>query len=148
MKTIIIKLLLLIPLVGLSQTDLALSKPYTKALELQNGIRSWYNAPPLILDPKLELEAQMWAEFMAKNDRFESSSYRINQGESIYWTLLSNNIADPYYDATIGWILDVTKENQSPFLQMIYPRSNAVGFGKAESDKFLYIVAVYDKIYQ
>jgi hypothetical protein len=140
--------ILLFPLLGFSQADLGLINSYAKALELQNGVRTWYEAAPLIINPALEIEAQLWADQMAGSDTFENSPYDSLQGESIYWTLLSNNIADPYYDATIGWILDVTKENKSPFLQMIYPNATSVGFGRAESKNAVYIVAKYDKLYE
>lgn len=120
---------------------------HSEALNFQNSIRSYYDLSPLEYDVDLSNEAQKWAEYLALTDAFEVSDD--NYGENIfaidpeYYFLKGNNI---YLEASINWVLD--SEDEVTLNQIKFDEARLVGFGKAHSKRYIYVVAKYDKLYE
>lgn len=117
---------------------------YGKAVKFQNTVRSYYNIQTLSLDRKLKKEAQAWANYIAAQDELliSTDSY----GETLYRfdknsTLGSRNY---YLDAAVAWI---EASNTPEYYQSLCYGCTEVGFGMAESDSYIYVVAKYDKLY-
>ena len=139
MKKIII--LLFIPIISFSQTY------YDSALNFQNEIRNYYDLKPLEYDSNLSLYAQEWADYIAETDDFKVSDDDF--GESIFSIqkiyCYSRN-KNPYLEASINWIIDTDDSNT--LNQILYEDIKRVGFGVAENQEYIYVVAKYDKLYK
>lgn len=139
MKNLI--LTLLIPILSYGQTY------YDNALNFQNTIRSYYDAPMLNYDNDLSLAAQEWADYMADTDSFTVSTD--NYGENIYYidrAYIRANSKDAILEASLNWILDTT--DYSTLNQIIYPEATRVGFGISENEESIFVVAKYNKLYR
>ena len=120
---------------------------YDNALQFQNTVRSYYDAPLLSYNNDLALEAQAWAEYLAETDTFTVSSD--NYGENIFYIdrIYANvNKKDVLLEATLNWIIDT--DDWSTFNQIIYPEATNIGFGVAENNESIYVVAKYNKLYK
>jgi len=120
---------------------------YDNALQFQNTVRSYYDAPLLSYNNDLALEAQAWAEYLAETDTFTVSSD--NYGENIFYIdrIYANvNKKDVLLEATLNWIIDT--DDWSTFNQIIYPEATNIGFGVAENNESIYVVAKYNKLYE
>jgi len=120
---------------------------YDNALQFQNTVRSYYDAPLLSYNNDLALEAQAWAEYLAETDTFAVSSD--NYGENIFYIdrIYANvNKKDVLLEATLNWIIDT--DDWSTFNQIIYPEATNIGFGVAENNESIYVVAKYNKLYE
>jgi len=120
---------------------------YDNALQFQNTVRSYYDAPLLSYNNDLALEAQAWAEYLAQTDTFTVSSD--NYGENIFYInrmYAINNNKDVLLEATLNWIID--PDDWSTFNQIIYPEATNIGFGVAENKESIYVVAKYNKLYE
>ena len=123
-----------------------LSAQVTEALYIQNLARTTVSIKPLKLSETLTLEAQMWAEHMAKNEVF-TANFENEYSENVYWFNKNGNAFVPpnfYTDATMYWILPLN-EDHSTIKQILSLNCEYVGFGKAENDTHIFVVAVYDK---
>jgi len=132
---------LLLPIFALGQTY------YDNALQFQNTVRSYYDAPLLSYNNDLALEAQAWAEYLAETDTFTVSTD--NYGENIFYInrmYAINNNKDVLLEATLNWIIDT--DDWSTFNQIIYPEATNIGFGVAENNESIYVVAKYNKLYE
>jgi len=140
MKNLIFSFILL-PLISYSQTY------YTSGLRFHNEVRSFYDLPALRYNNELSLEAQMWAEHMAATDSFTTS--KDGYGENIFWIdrnyarLHNKNIL---LEASINWILN--SDDYSTYNQALYEGASNIGFGMAENENTIYVVAKYDKLYE
>ena len=140
MKKLIL-ITILIPIISFSQTY------YDSALNFQNSIRSYYDLTPLSYDNDLSLIAQEWAEYMAKTDKFEVSDD--SYGENIFaisTEYVFSKGKQPCLEASINWILE--SDDQSTLNQIIFEEARGIGFGMAQNDFYIYIVAKYDKLYK
>lgn len=120
---------------------------YDNALQFQNTVRSYYDAPLLSYNNDLALEAQAWAEYLAQTDTFTVSSD--NYGENIFYInrmYAINNNKDVLLEATLNWIID--PDDWSTFNQIVYPEATNIGFGIAENKESIYVVAKYNKLYE
>ena len=132
---------LLLPIFALGQTY------YDNALQFQNTVRNYYDAPLLSYNNDLALEAQAWAEYLAETDTFTVSTD--NYGENIFYInrmYAINNNKDVLLEATLNWIIDT--DDWSTFNQIIYPEATNIGFGIAENKESIYVVAKYNKLYE
>lgn len=117
---------------------------YGRAVKFQNTVRQYYNMQKLSTDRQLKKEAQSWANFIAIEDELIISSDIY--GESLY-RLPKNDIMSSknyYLDAAVAWF---EAHNTPEYYQQLCYNCTEVGFGMAESDEYIYIVAKYDKIY-
>ena len=132
-------LIILFPISLLSQSL------HSEALNFQNNIRSYYDLSPLEYDEDLSNEAQKWAEHLALTDDFEVSDD--NYGENIYALELEyyfSKAHNIYLEASINWVLD--SEDELTLNQIKFHKAKLVGFGKAQSKRYIYVVAKYDKL--
>ena len=141
-----LKLVFLISIFGMFCVNaqiLTFSK--SKAINLQNTVRSYYELPLLNLDRDLSTDAQFWAEEMARTDVIDISNSIY--GETIYRLDKSNYLIprNPYLDAAVGWL---QAWEQPEYYQTLCGECNYVGYGKSENDFYIYVVAKYDKLYQ
>ena len=130
---------LLIPLFAFTQTKFE----FENAVDFQNTLRTYYNLDPYKIDVTLTKIAQLKAEYLAKLDDFELSDDMF--GETIYTVEKETMYKDKdyYLDATIGWTLNLAWTKN----QILCSVCEEVGYGWAENDKNVYIVAKYDKMY-
>ena len=130
-------LILLIPIFTYSQSN------FDKAVEFQNTLRTYYNLKPYTVNKTLNKIAQLKAEYLAEIDRMETSDDSF--GETIFTiekpTTIPNK--DYYLDATIGWTLNLAWTKN----QILCSICSELGYGYAENEKNIYIVAKYDKMY-
>jgi uncharacterized protein YkwD len=56
----------------------------TEALKSHNSFRARHGVPALVLDDEINRKAQDYAEYLAKNNRFEHSKDRDGLGENLY----------------------------------------------------------------
>ena len=139
MKNLI--LTLMFPVLSFAQTY------YDNALQFQNTVRNYYDIPLLSYNDNLALEAQAWAEYLAQTDTFTVSSD--NYGENIFYIdrIYANvNKKDVLLEASLNWIIDT--DNYNTFNQIVYPDATNIGFGVAENNESIYVVAKYNKLYQ
>ena len=140
MKKLIL-ITILTPIISFSQTY------YDSALNFQNSIRSYYDLTPLSYDNDLSLIAQEWAEYMAETDKFEVSED--SYGENIFaisTEYIFSKGKKPCLEASMNWILE--SEDNLTLDQIIYKDAKRVGFGVAQNDEYIYVVAKYDKLYE
>jgi|8_EtaG_2_1085327.scaffolds.fasta_scaffold00117_49 hypothetical protein len=122
-----------------------LSFSKNKAVKYQNAVRSYYELNLLSLDRELSRSAQLWAEEMAETDDFLFSPYEF--GETIY-RLNKKEFFEPknsYLDAAVAWI---QAYEEPEYYQTLCVDCAFVGYGKAENESYIYIVAKYDKLYK
>ena len=126
---------------------IAANAQYSEALEFHNQVRSYYDLTPLSYSDNLSYEAQRWAEHIASTDNLMNSSD--NYGENIFRMDRSYYIEykkNPYLEASINWLID-TQNDLSTYNQALYHNASQVGFGFAENNESIYVVAKYDKLY-
>ena len=75
-------------------------------LERHNELRARHGAAPLSLTPKLNTDAQEWADHLAKSEKLEHSNTM--HGENLYWKTGS--------DATGEFLVTFDKDNGGIFL--------------------------------
>ncbi len=120
---------------------------YDDALRFQNNIRSYYDVPVMSYNNDLALEAQVWAEHLASIDDVQVSTD--NYGENIFYIdkiyadVRNKNVL---LEASINWIVDT--DNWDTFNQIIYPEATNIGFGMAENNESIYVVAKYNKLHK
>ena len=126
-----------LPFIGFSQD-------YNDSVTFLNTVRTYFDLPALILNDDLSTKAQIKAEESAKIDEF-IHFYNDNHGEMMYripQDMVEKN-RDYVLDASIGWTLKKAHVKN----QLFCKECKEVGFGYAESDKWYYVVAKYDKMY-
>ena len=120
---------------------------YDDALRFQNNIRNYYDLPVMSYNNDLALEAQIWAEHLANIDDIEISSD--NYGENIFYIdkiysgVRNKNVL---LEASINWTVDT--DNWNTFNQIVYPEATNIGFGMAENNESIYVVAKYNKLHK
>lgn len=123
---------------------LFINAQYGRAVKFQNSVRSYYNMQDLSANRQLKKQAQAWANYIAIEDELILSSDMY--GESLY-RLPKNDIMNSrnyYLDAAVAW----SEAYDTPeYYQQLCHSCSEVGFGMAESDEYIYVVAKYDKIY-
>lgn len=120
---------------------------YDDALRFQNNIRSYYDIPVMSYNNDLALEAQVWAEYLASIDDIQVSTD--NYGENIFYIdkiYANTRNKNALLEASINWIVDTN--NWDTFNQIIYPEATNIGFGMAENNKSIYVVAKYNKLHK
>ena len=111
-------------------------------------MRSYYDLTPLSYDNNLAYEAQQWAEKIAATDNFSTSID--NYGENIFSMSRSYYLRhrkDALLEASINWLIDI-QDDYSTYNQALYSGASRIGFGVAENEESIYVVAKYDKIYK
>ena len=140
MKKLIL-ITILTPIISFSQTY------YDSALNFQNEVRNYYDLKPLEYDSSLSLHAQEWADYIAETDDFKVSDDDFGESifaiQKIYCNIRKKN---PYLEASINWIIDT--DNSNTLNQILYEDVKRVGFGFAENQEYIYVVAKYDKLYK
>ena len=117
---------------------------YGRAVKFQNTVRAYYNMQDLSLDRQLKREAQAWANYIAEQGELLLSTDLY--GETLYRFDKRNEMSSRNYflDATVAWF----EAYDSPeYYQQLCYNCTEVGFGMAESNEYIYVVAKYDKIY-
>ena len=116
-----------------------------KAIEFQNTVRDYYSLKPLRYSKTLSKQAQVWANHLEEIDRLNLSEdtlvetlYALDKSEFV----IPKNI---YLDAAVGW-LEAFEEPE--YYQTLCGECERVGFGIAENELNIYVVAKYDKVYQ
>ena len=120
---------------------------YDNALQFQNNVRSYYDLPLMSYNNDLALEAQAWAEYLAEIDDIKLSTD--NYGENIFYIdriYAGSRKKDVLLEASINWIID--SDNYNTFNQIIYPEATNIGFGVAENNESIYVVAKYNKLHK
>ena len=126
-----------LPFIGFSQD-------YNDSVTFLNTVRTYFDLPALTLNDDLSTKAQIKAEESAKIDEF-IHFYNDEHGEMMYripQDMVEKN-RDYVLDASIGWTLKKAHVKN----QLFCKECKEVGFGYAESEKWYYVVAKYDKIY-
>lgn len=126
----------------------AATAQYNAALNFHNQVRSYYDLTPLSYDNNLAYEAQQWAEEIAATDNFSTSID--NYGENIFSMSRSYYLRhrkDALLEASINWLIDI-QDDYSTYNQALYSGASRIGFGVAENEESIYVVAKYDKIYK
>jgi len=115
-----------------------------KAIEFQNTVRDYYSLKPLRYSKTLSKQAQVWANHLEEIDQLNLSEDKL--GETLY-ALDKSEFVIPkniYLDAAVGW-LEAFEEPE--YYQTLCGECEQVGFGIAENELNIYVVAKYDKIY-
>ncbi len=123
---------------------LFINAQYGRAVKFQNTVRTYYNMQELSSNRQLKKEAQAWANYIAIEDDLILSSDMY--GESLY-RLPKNDIMNSrnyYLDAAVAWF---EAYDTPEYYQQLCYSCTEVGFGMAESNEYIYVVAKYDKIY-
>lgn len=126
----------------------ATSAQYNAALNFHNQVRNYYDLTPLSYDNNLAYEAQQWADEIAATDNFSTSTD--NYGENIFHMNRSYYLEykkDVLLEASINWLIDI-QDNYSTYNQALYSGASRIGFGIAENEESIYVVAKYDKLYK
>ena len=144
-----------------------------EALNSHNSFRTRHGVSLLVLDDAISRQAQTYAEYLAKNNRFKHSSDRHDLGENLYTiagsrSLMNNSLGKIRslfsfnisvfvvggIDATKAWyneIKDYSFNNPGfsmatgHFTQLIWKNTNkmGIGFGIANEGKKIVVVARY-----
>jgi len=130
-------LLIIVPLVSYSQ-DL------NSALNMHNTIRGYYDLKPLITSDSLNLIAKERANVLSKQDKITFTKNGL--GENVFYTSYLVLSRDYFLEATVGWILEDFDEVS--IKQILCLDCKEIGFGVSMNDDKVYVVAVYDKIYE
>lgn len=150
MKNLLFVLLSISSLTIYSQNENMYIKKYSrahfskKAIEFQNTVRDYYSLKPLRYSKTLSKQAQVWANHLEEIDQLNLSEDTL--GETIY-ALDKSEFVIPkniYLDAAVGW-LEAFEEPE--YYQTLCGECEQVGFGIAENELNIYVVAKYDKIY-
>lgn len=130
-------LFLLVSFTGMAQ--------YNMVLNFQNNIRSYYDLEDYTISQSLTLEAQSWADYIASEDSLIISTDMY--GETLHRTQIipGYTAADYYLDAAVGWVVEC---NDPGYYQTTCIDCTQVGYGMAENNNFIYVVAKYDKLYE
>lgn len=126
----------------------AASGQYNAALDFHNQVRNYYDLTPLSYDSNLAYEAQLWAEEIATTDNFSTSID--NYGENIFSMsrlYYLRHRKDAFLEASINWLIDI-QGDYSTYNQALYSEASRIGFGIAENEESIYVVAKYDKLYK
>ena len=111
---------------------------------LLNTVRDYYSLKPLRYSKTLSKQAQVWANHLEEIDQLNLSEDTL--GETLY-ALDKSEFVIPkniYLDAAVGW-LEAFEEPE--YYQTLCGECEQVGFGIAENELNIYVVAKYDKIY-
>lgn len=119
------------------------SQDFNSALNLHNTIRGYYNLKPLTINDSLTSLAQKRAVLSAKKNKIIFDNSKL--GQSGFFTDYVTISRDYFLEATIGWVLE--KHNEITLNQLLCEKCKSVGFGVSMSDDKVYVVAVYDKLY-
>jgi len=130
-------LLLLLPVFSYSQE-------LNTALNFHNLVRGYYDLKPLKHNDSLDIIAQSRADNMANKNEIYFNNNSL-YGESVFYTDYFSLGRDYYLEASVGWALDDV-ENIT-LKQMLCNDCKEIGFGLSVSDDKIYIVAIYDKLY-
>ena len=134
MKKII--LLIILPFVSYSQ-DL------NSALNFHNTLRGYYDLKPLTINDELNLIAQERAEINALEDKILHSENEY--GENIFYTTELKLSRDYFLEASVGWVIEDFDELS--IRQILCSECQEIGFGVSMNDEKVYVVAVYDKMF-
>ena len=115
-----------------------------KTIKFQNTVRGYYSLKPLRYSKTLSKQAQIWANHLKDIDQLKLSNDSL--GETLYALdktefVIPKNI---YLDAAIAW-LEAFEEPE--YYQTLCFECDEVGFGIAENEGKIYVVAKYNKIY-
>tara|TARA_Y100000591_G_scaffold323030_1_gene340238 strand:- start:1024 stop:1470 length:447 start_codon:yes stop_codon:yes gene_type:complete len=126
-----------LPFIGFSQD-------YSESVAFLNTVRTYYDLPKLTVNKELSAKAQTRAEQFARVDAF-IHDWDDEHGETMY--RIPQDMVEKgrnyVLDASIGWTLKKAHVKN----QLFCKECEEVGFGYAESDKWYYVVAKYDKMY-
>ena len=134
MKKII--LLLIAPLVSYSQE-------LNSALNFHNTLRGYYDLKPLTINDELNIIAKERAEIIAQEDKFIHSEN--DYGENFFYTTEIKLSRDYFLEASVGWVVEDFDELS--VRQILCSECEEIGFGISINDEKVYIVAVYDKMF-
>ena len=134
MKKII--LFLIVPLVSYSQ-DL------NSAINFHNTLRGYYDLKLLTINDELNLIAQERAELIAKEDKIIHSENEY--GENVFYTTEIKLSRDYFLEASVGWVIEDFDELS--IRQILCSECEEIGFGISMNDEKVYVVAVYDKMF-
>ena len=115
-----------------------------KAVKFQNTVREYYSLKPLRYSKTLSKQAKAWANHLKEIDQLNLSDDIL--GETLY-VLDKSEFVIPkniYLDAAVAW-LEAFEEPE--YYQTLCGECEQVGFGIAENEVNIYVVAKYDKIY-
>lgn len=120
-----------------------------KALEFQNNIRSYFDLEPYNIDSNLAEIAYKKAVWLSekknivhRNDQYGELIYVLNK------EYLKDNM-NCYLDASVGWVVEFDTETKvKTFNQIICIDCSSVGFGYYEDEDRVYVVAIYDKMFE
>ena len=135
MRTII--LLLLFPL-------LCYSQEFKSAIEFQNLLRGYDQLIPLKHSEKLENVAQKMADEIAVREKIFFDIFD-DYGQSVFYTDNFSFGRDYYLEASIGWVVGDSRD--TTLSQILCKDCREIGFGLSISDSKIYVVAIYDKLY-
>ena len=119
------------------------SQDFNSALNMHNTIRGYYNLNPLTINDSLTTLAQERAVLSAKKDKIMFENDKL--GQSGFFTDYITISRDYFLEATIGWILE--NYDEASLNQLLCEKCESVGFGVSMSDDKVYVIAVYDKLY-
>uniref|UniRef100_A0A8C4PYA3 SCP domain-containing protein n=1 Tax=Eptatretus burgeri TaxID=7764 RepID=A0A8C4PYA3_EPTBU len=117
-------------------------------LERHNELRARHGAAPLSLTPKLNTDAQEWADHLAKSGKLEHSN--TIHGENLYWKTGSDATGKAAVDSWYSEIKDYNfqspgyQPNTGHFTQVVWCDTLNVGVGKAFTKGQVFVVAQYD----
>lgn len=134
MKKII--LLIILPFVSYTQ-DL------NSALNFHNTLRGYYDLKPLTINDELNLIAQERAEINAREDKIIHSENEY--GENVFYTTELKLSRDYFLEASVGWVIEDFDELS--IRQILCSECEEIGFGVSMNDEKVYVVAVYDKMF-
>ena len=139
MKILAILLFFISSLCSYSQNN------FDDELKFQNQIRKFYQIQPLEIELNLTVLAQKYAENLAATDEFELQS-----PEGYYENMYAHNKEYGYdgidflLDASILWLVDKCDEDtQAAFNTIVNEELNYIGFGVAENNEQVYVIALY-----
>uniref|UniRef100_UPI00359001DF uncharacterized protein isoform X2 n=1 Tax=Myxine glutinosa TaxID=7769 RepID=UPI00359001DF len=117
-------------------------------LERHNELRASHGAAPLSMSPKLNAEAQEWANHLAKSGSLEHSDTM--HGENLYWKTGSDATGKAAVDSWYSEIKDYNfqlpgyQPNTGHFTQVVWCETLNVGVGKASTKGQVFVVAQYE----
>ena len=157
-------LLMLIPLIGISQSPSSLAmkgsitantedkmlllKNMKDAINFQNIHRNYFEYKPLVFDQKLTDEAQKWADYLAVINNPEHSTAKDGKGELIFYAPKNyfKDTSNLMINASVFWVLSEDDIEKATLDQILCKKCTKIGFGIALSDDTYYVVAMYNKM--
>lgn len=120
------------------------SQDFNSALNMHNTIRGYFDLKPLSISDSLTSLTQERAVLSAKKDKIMFENDKL--GQSGFFTDYITISRDYFLEATIGWILE--NYDEASLNQLLCEKCESVGFGVSMSDDKVYVIAVYDKLYE